>query len=1472
MEKGVGSFGLTVEFGAFVYDLVIFLLKFSGVNGLGDLQFILAKKGPLGTIWIAAHLERKLRKNQVADTDIGVSVDSILFPEVPIALRLSSHLLLGVVRIYSRKVNYLFHDCSEALLKVKQAFRSTAVDLPPEESTAPYHSITLPETFDLDDFELPDSELFQSYVDHHVSTREQITLEDTMEGVVYSTSQFGLDERFGDGDTSQIGLDLDEDLFLDKVASPGHAVVLLALEEDADPRASGQPMTPLTNMDIDEDQNDEERTVETSKVMQADGSGDQVEGTSVNLSTDLIGCVQAPSTPGAAKEANPANVQEVPALNLSDITSLPDSVEVVMPDVSCNVESEDRNSTELVAKKGLGDPSSKPDLHFGNPNAVDCSLLNDKSSDTYLHMPTWGNVSVSDGLKITQVKLQGEFLSTAETMGPMSSDTACSVSSSISVLAESLKPISPVSECSNRIIASADGQEKTEIISNKDSILSSIYQTRAEDIGPQGISSDTTAASPSCSHQASTLEEPCSKPLSIVEVIPTKSNLTSHCQLILEDMSESDHFPHKETSDSETFRDVEIVGDVDKLCSSSNALPSSAHCLLGSAGRHELENVEAKGSLQPQAFKILNHDRTNEMPCAQSHVLQACNSHMNRSDVLSLEDGNLVEVVPDLPSRGVGLCSLETSGRWEELHASGVSAKVQGEGWHTTDVTDTVLKVSHILEASPCEDIQPDLGKSDECLDNVMSRDTQLDNCSASSELPAPEKLLSAPEGIYGLPHDLLVESAPEKEALWPLSEHEGSGNGFKVLSGKKRRLMESTPVLQSGNSAKLSGVLRFKITADSIPDDDDLLSSILVGRTAVLKMRPTPPPLEVAYSKRPRLAPRVSASKRKVLLDDTMVLHGDTIRQQLTSTEDIRRIRKKVPCTRTEIWMMQKHLLEDEIFSESIFTGTSTELICLHNQSYDLRKVSQNDENYTSLEVVKDMKLSVSTVVMKETCLEGNTELRVLSNGEEAQYAETLVQSANQQGEEHVIGTLGCDSQLQTEVLTDISSHDPSKDGNLGEIAEIEIGRGDVEITDVVDRALALGAELPSLFGPLSRDCCNISPTIESSPIVKNNGTEATLQNDVSCLPPDQKLDIQFVETDASVMDTRDDKVVNANEVAEVNEENLILFEGASGARDRSTLEETEGGGSIHQQYQVDLRENTYIPITVPTLDNCSVEISKDVLTDSSISTEHANSSLPDMSPGTGGQINRFVVNGDQSMEEIRTHEVGVLNESEVLTRKVGYDEENPSSKPVFSEEPQRDSSCPLELNLGMKVAPLNEGENLDCQDDYPKSNVDAEITALDNAAIRDCGIIYNEVSLYCSHPKNVFASFVKNISLAMILFLADVVQDFGNVIVGNDTEFLNADDDDVVEEEDNGMPSAEEAHFIENSGWSSRTRAVAKYLHTLFDKEAGNGRKVLPVNNLLAGKTRKEASRMFFETLLTKRWWIQINDSVPYCKKQHG
>ena len=71
-------------------------------------QIILAKKGPLGKIWLAAHWDKKLTKASIFDTSIEVSAQSIVSPQQPLALRVSGHLLLGLVRIYSRKVSYLF--------------------------------------------------------------------------------------------------------------------------------------------------------------------------------------------------------------------------------------------------------------------------------------------------------------------------------------------------------------------------------------------------------------------------------------------------------------------------------------------------------------------------------------------------------------------------------------------------------------------------------------------------------------------------------------------------------------------------------------------------------------------------------------------------------------------------------------------------------------------------------------------------------------------------------------------------------------------------------------------------------------------------------------------------------------------------------------------------------------------------------------------------------------------------------------------------------------------------------------------------------------------------------------------------------------------------------------------------------------------------------------------------------------------
>jgi N terminus of Rad21 / Rec8 like protein len=78
-------------------------------------QVILARKGPLGKIWLAAHFDKKLTKAQIFTTDISESVDSVLNPAAPLALRVSGHLMLGIVRIYSRKVKYLMADCTEAM-------------------------------------------------------------------------------------------------------------------------------------------------------------------------------------------------------------------------------------------------------------------------------------------------------------------------------------------------------------------------------------------------------------------------------------------------------------------------------------------------------------------------------------------------------------------------------------------------------------------------------------------------------------------------------------------------------------------------------------------------------------------------------------------------------------------------------------------------------------------------------------------------------------------------------------------------------------------------------------------------------------------------------------------------------------------------------------------------------------------------------------------------------------------------------------------------------------------------------------------------------------------------------------------------------------------------------------------------------------------------------------------------------------
>jgi hypothetical protein len=95
-------------------------------------QLILSKKGPLGKIWLAAHFEKKLTKAQIFSTDIANTCDWLLNPSEPLSLRVCGHLMLGIVKIYSRKVKYLMVDCTDAVWKIQLTFKPGKVDIDPQ--------------------------------------------------------------------------------------------------------------------------------------------------------------------------------------------------------------------------------------------------------------------------------------------------------------------------------------------------------------------------------------------------------------------------------------------------------------------------------------------------------------------------------------------------------------------------------------------------------------------------------------------------------------------------------------------------------------------------------------------------------------------------------------------------------------------------------------------------------------------------------------------------------------------------------------------------------------------------------------------------------------------------------------------------------------------------------------------------------------------------------------------------------------------------------------------------------------------------------------------------------------------------------------------------------------------------------------------------------------------------------------------
>ncbi|KAL9270603.1 Sister chromatid cohesion 1 protein 4-like protein [Drosera capensis] len=1173
-------------------------------------QFILAKKGPLGTIWIAAHLERKLRKNQVADTDIGVSVDSIICPEVPIALRLSSHLLLGVVRIYSKKVNYLFDDCSEALLKVKQAFRSEAVDLPPEQSKAPYHSITLPETFDLDDFELPDTDVINgSYVDHHVSAREHITLQDPMEGVVFTTSQFGLDERFGDGDAFQIGLDLDEEMLLDK----------------GGPSSRGK--------DIMDSLSYADSSVEGSSLLKDAKSDEEINESSVATEANFF-TIQAPSTPGLLEEPN-----------------LPIAEDAQVSDDHMD---EDQNSTEIVAKESLGADFSKPESY-----SVDYGI-------------------VSSPLK-AHVHLEAMKASSHE-FPPLTDEVLKYAPSEIARLPlVNENPLSNGSEETRILCIQAPNGEGLNASSGFRSI--EVHEGEA-----MQIRSSMFADNQSPAHEAAGAPLdlraccPCS---SLADLVPGNDNTFAKSGV-----------PTTVENNGNTRGNTSQLSNTDSLdCQKS--------------GKHE--------------------SAVGRLVSASEQLLQACSSHLKYADALS------------------------------DLISSSHPACCSSSGAESADHPNLDRRnVSLVPSDSICEKGIGDL----------------------VSDLPYPEKLLSVPDDIRI--NSLLVQSTPETEII---TQADGDSTA-NMLTGKKRSFIESAVTFQSETSVESSAAAAQSTKSlELVPNDDDLLSSILVGRrSTALRLKPTPSIQDTESMKRRRVTPRTTPYKRKVLMDDSMVLHGDTIRQQLINTEDIRRLRKKAPCTRSEIWVLQKQSLEDEIFSDPLVSGVSADLISLHSQPFDLSAIK---------------------IIMDEMATAHQAEVNGSGSSLRPKDEENVIDTNNLDSVDRDI-TNCLEENMNERCINASFGHQPSQQDAFRENPESENEGRSILAGKKADNVGTLSENLSSVNSMLLKeDNSTDHATVLLASLTKPKDAGVSICDDVAVPVQTDEL---LQSTDQG-MDAQTTNLVIAADVSAIKSNNGEIIDNELAGRSNKG----ESGQRTDEDWVKEQMEG---------FDSFAATIGINL--DQSLRLDYA-SVFAAMSP----QI-RSLAASDQALIDKPADQCESTHGDEILGSK--------------QHEDNAFEHCDVDSRLDCSAV---EGD-LDWGSSTPAEKVDVELLgAIDQ-------------------------SFVDPASVSNQSIMGDHVLDFDKESFKHDTDFLNYDDEDDenADDGDNSVPNAEEAGMQETIGWSARTRAVANYLQVLFHKGAQQGRNVVDLDNLLAGKSRKEASRMFFETLVLKtRDCIHVEQEQPFC-----
>ncbi|CAN4126678.1 unnamed protein product [Withania somnifera] len=1180
-----------------------------------------------------------------------------------------------------------------------------------------------------------------------------------MEGVVYSTSKFGLDERFGDGDTS--GLDLDEELFLDKVAGAGDA------SGSADPQASVEPMTP-----IKEEHHEEMATNSESMFDGVDGDADFMD--------------HAPCTPGLAEEPNLSNIQEISAcedhLGLEDRHLMEYAVKANSRNLSC--ENNVNNRSELLEIQALTAGSNTEQPVKGYSENLSCEnnvnnrgeLLENQAltAGSNAEQPVKGysenlscenNMNNGSGLLETQALADGSNADTGHSVAaeendyhlgnrcdkqlvpdgqlPPSGAAIDPVSSSDPTVASAVHLVnakSSVLECVDEIVAASDGQ------TNERNLQCMVSGMDKVDVS---------------THGGFPVEPPFPNGISFTKLDHDVSGLSSIVQPVPEDIS-----PNNQRSPEAGSNNIAIPGN------------------LEAGESQDITFLETPKIINCLEKSVFDEDATG----AQVHVLSRCNAAQLDASKSSCE-----HVVNNEPPSNFSGFHVPEASKEGELHAS-------------ASYSEQISKENLVKGTVPCEDIRRDSEKSTGQVDNVVRKDRYMEimSSSAVSALPAPERILAMP-GELDLPRSIFPEATPDYLM--------GINGSSKFISGKKRTYTESTLTEQSLNSAESSRMVRSKKSAGFVPHDDDLLSSILVGRrSSALKLKATPLPSEITSSKRARSATWMSASKRKVLMDDIMVLHGDMIRQQLMHAEDIRRVRKKAPCTHAEITAIQRQLLEDEIFRTAVLTGMSAELASLHKQTFDLSKVkvSSSDVSYSRAEKAVDPQVTAEYAEKSISNLEDQRQrLR-------AEYAQKSISDLEDQRQ-----------QLSAEYAQKSVSNLEERQQLTTAYAETPAINLETQQAAVFNEPHVLGESGKGVSGErfVARDGSRLGAVEDPVRTENREVSDQCLNSDAPQLRPDTITNLAVANGFHLEL---------ADNAAEIGPQ-VTCLSGAEAAEAVDTASGTKEllGCPKNGGLGGDGDTIAGLPLTDPF----------------SESGREAAFILEEVSYGS--PIRAPAAQVDEALENLNNENLVVSSdfpENSFFTSEAEAATENMVEDAVLSEAPQDGATVEIATNV----------ETIDAEN-VNQSFAD-EVMGTEQPNTHTS---YDEMNMHTlDHSIGAGDDLCKQEDFSYNMMGADLtdanlgdVNDLDYSAAGNDTGFLNDDDDDGEEAEaaDDYLPDADVTHISETVGWSSRTRAVSKYLQTLFIKESERGRTSISMDSLLVGKTRKEASRMFL-----KLWYV--------------